>query len=103
MANFLGKLLTLGEGRQLKQFEDLVARINELESERRSSPTSFSGATPEYKQRVADGETLDDLLPEAFAAAREAAVRALGMRHFDVQLIGGMVAEPRHDRRDEDR
>lgn len=92
MANILGKLLTLGEGKQLKQFEGTVARINALEPDFQALPdTAFPELTAGYKDRFTSGESLDDLLPEAFAACREAAVRALGMRHFDVQLIGGMV------------
>ncbi len=92
MANILGKLLTMGEGRQLRQFEGTVARINELEAEFKALPDErFPELTVEYKQRIADGESLEDILPEAFAACREAGVRALGMRHFDVQLIGAMV------------
>ena len=92
MANFLGKLLTLGEGRQLRQFEGIVARINELEPEFTAlSDEQFPELTASYRKRIEGGASLDDLLPEAFAATREAARRALGMRHFDVQLIGGMV------------
>ncbi len=92
MANILGKLLTLGEGRQLRQFEGIVARVNELEPDlAKLTDDQFPGLTARYRERFDNGETLDDLLPEAFAAAREAGRRALGMRHFDVQLIGGMV------------
>ena len=92
MANILAKLLTFGEGRQLKQFEDVVARIADLEA----SITPLGDAelrarTAAFKQRVDNGEPVDDLLPEAFAVCREGSVRSLGMRHFDVQLIGGMV------------
>ena len=92
MVNFLGKLLTMGEGRQLKQFEATVARINELEPDtQKLTDSQLVARTAEYRQRAQNGESLDDLLPEAFATVREAAVRTLGMRHFDVQLIGGMV------------
>ena len=59
--------------------------------------------TDEFKQRLADGETLDDLMPEAFATVREAAKRVLGQRHFDVQIHGRRGAAPRQHRRDEDR
>ena len=59
--------------------------------------------TPAFKKRLEAGETLDDILPEAFAAVREAAKRTLGQRHFDVQLVGGMASARRQDRRDEDR
>ncbi len=92
MANILSKLLTLGEGRQLRSYEGLVARINELEPGTASlSDAELAARTVDYRQRVANGESLDDVLPEAFATVREAGKRTLDMRHFDVQLIGGMV------------
>ncbi len=92
MANLLGKLLTLGEGKQLRQFEDVVGRINDLSATYESaSDTDLLAKTDELRSRVVDGESLDDVLPEAFANCREAATRAVSMRHFDVQLIGGMV------------
>ena len=92
MANFLAKLFTLGEGRQLKEYEDLVVRINALEPETQAlGDDAIRARTAAYRERVANGEDLDALLPEAFATCREAALRSLGMRHFDVQLIGGMV------------
>jgi preprotein translocase subunit SecA len=76
----------------LSQYAKVVNRINGLEDEIKAlSDDNLRGKTDEFRKRVADGETLDKLLPEAFAVAREAAVRALGMRPFDVQLIGGMV------------
>ena len=89
---FLSKLLTIGEGKQMKRYQALVDRIGALEPDmQRLSDEELAALTPEYKRRVEAGESLDDLLPEAFAAVREAGVRSLGMRHFDVQLIGGMV------------
>jgi preprotein translocase subunit SecA len=92
MANFLAKLLTLGEGKQLRQYESRVGAINDLEpSIKPLSDEALVAKTAEFRKRYADGESLDDLLPEAFAVCREAAWRSLGMRHFDVQLIGGMV------------
>ncbi len=92
MANILSKLLTLGEGRQLRSYEGVVARINELEpSAAALSDSELAARTVDFRQRVANGESRDDVLPEAFATVREAGKRALGMRHFDVQLIGGMV------------
>ncbi len=78
--------------RQLRQLDRIVARINALEPEmEKLSDEQLQGKTPEFKQRIADGETLDKVLPEAFAVCREASRRVLGMRHYDVQLIGGMV------------
>src|ERR1051325_6134541 len=78
--------------REIKKIQPLVARINELES-RTSSLTDeqLQAKTAEFKQRFEKGETLDDLLPESFAVVREAGKRILNMRHFDVQLIGGVV------------
>ncbi len=92
MANLLARLFTLGEGRQLKQYESVVASINALEPDIQAlSDDGVRARTGELKSRRESGEALDDLLPEAFAVCREAARRSLGMRHFDVQLIGGMV------------
>ena len=69
-----------------------MAKINDLEPQFEAlSDEQLRAKTDEYKQRLAEGATLDDLLPEAFATVREAAKRVLGMRHFDVQLIGGIV------------
>jgi preprotein translocase subunit SecA len=78
--------------RVLRQLSRSVSRINALESEfEKLSDEALRGKTEEFKQRVAGGESLDKLLPEAFAVVREAAKRTLGMRHYDVQMIGGMV------------
>ncbi|MBY6205173.1 preprotein translocase subunit SecA [Halomonas denitrificans] len=78
--------------RLLKQLHKDVARINELEADVQAlTDDQLKAKTDEFKQRHADGESLDHLLPEAFAVVREAALRTLGMRHFDAQLIGGMV------------
>ena len=78
--------------RLLKAYAKTVARINALESQMAAlSDAALAAKTPEFKDRLAKGETVDGLLPEAFAVVREAAKRTLEMRHFDVQLIGGMV------------
>ena len=78
--------------RLIKQYRRVVARINELEPQVKAlSDAELQGKTAEFRQRLANGEKLDDLLPEAFAVVREASQRVLGMRHYDVQLIGGMV------------
>jgi preprotein translocase subunit SecA len=78
--------------RLLKQYRQTVVRINALEAEIAAlSDEALRGKTAEFKQRVQNGETLDTILPEAFAVVREGGKRALQMRHFDVQLIGGMV------------
>lgn len=78
--------------RLLKQYKKVVRQINALEPAfEKLSDAELQAKTPELKQRIADGEKLDALLPEAFAVCREAGKRVLKMRHFDVQLIGGMV------------
>src|SRR5688572_18580597 len=78
--------------RELKKLHPRVVRINELEpAMQKKSDAELKAVTGELKARLAKGETLDDILPEAFAAVREASVRVTGMRHYDVQLIGGMA------------
>jgi preprotein translocase subunit SecA len=78
--------------RLLKQYQKLVHEINALEpAVEKLSDGQLQAKTPEFKERIAKGETLDSLLPEAFAVCREASRRVLKMRHFDVQLVGGMV------------
>jgi preprotein translocase subunit SecA len=78
--------------RQLRQLNRIVAKINALEPDiEKLSDEQLKAKTPEFKQRIADGEALDKVVPEAFAVCREASRRVLGMRHYDVQLIGGMV------------
>ncbi len=78
--------------RLLKQYSGVVKRINALEAEiAKLSDGALRGKTAEFKQRLAEGATLDELLPDAFAVVREAGKRSLRMRHFDVQLVGGMV------------
>ncbi|HVY17189.1 MAG TPA: preprotein translocase subunit SecA [Rhodopila sp.] len=78
--------------RALKGYRRRIAAINALEEDMRRLPDdALANLTTEFRNRYARGETLDDLLPEAFAAVREAARRVLGQRHFDVQLVGGMV------------
>ncbi len=78
--------------RQLRQLNRIVAKINALEPEiQKLSDDQLKAKTPEFRERIAAGEALDKVLPEAFAVCREASLRVLGMRHYDVQLIGGMV------------
>jgi preprotein translocase subunit SecA len=90
--NVISKLFGSRNDRQLKRMSKVVSRINALEPDFKAlSDEALRAKTGEFRQRFADGEALDDLLPEAFAAVREAAWRSLHMRHFDVQLIGGMV------------
>jgi preprotein translocase subunit SecA len=90
--NILTKIVGSKNERDLKKMQPTVERINELEPEFvRMSDVQLAEMTPKLRQRLAGGETLDDVLPEAFAVVREASKRVLSMRHFDVQLIGGMV------------
>ncbi len=92
MASFLTSLFGSRYPPLLRQFSKTVNRINDLEEGiKAKSDEELKAMTEEFRGRVAGGESLDDLLPEAFAVAREAAWRSLGMRPFDVQLIGGMV------------
>ncbi|MCL1078919.1 preprotein translocase subunit SecA [Parashewanella spongiae] len=93
-----GKLLTKVFGsrndRTLKSFGKIVNQINALEAEySKFSDDELSAKTEEFRKRIADGETLEDIMAEAFAVVREASVRIFEMRHFDVQLIGGMVLD----------
>jgi len=84
------RMLRLGEGRTLKRLSGMAAQVNALEGDfARLSDGELRGETDTFRARFADGESLDDLLPEAFAVVREAAKRTLGQRHFDVQLMGG--------------
>ena len=98
----LSKILRAGEGRRMKELQALVARVNALEPEtERLSDEALRGRTVEFRARLAVGESLDELEPEAYAVVREAARRVLGQRHFDVQVIGAgalhrrMIAEMR--------
>ena len=86
------KALRFGESRKVRELEETVARVNELEPDiEKLSDEELSTKTTEFLQRHDAGESLDELLPEAFATAREVARRALGERHFDVQIMGGIV------------
>src|ERR687895_644283 len=84
------KILSAGEGRKLRELETIPPLVNPLEAEAQSlDDAALRARTGEFKQRLENGSDLDDLLPEAFAVVREAAVRTIGQRHFDVQLMGG--------------
>jgi len=92
----IGKLIKTVFGskndRELKRMRKVVVKINALEDEYKAlDDAALKAKTDEFKQRLQDGETLDQILPEAFAAVREAGARTMGMRHFDVQMIGGMT------------
>ena len=90
--SILKKILNAGEGRKLKSLEAVVPVVNSLEDETQVlDDAALRGKTAEFRQRLENGETLDDLVGEAFAVTREAAQRTIGQRHFDVQLMGGVA------------
>jgi preprotein translocase subunit SecA len=90
VANVLERALRVGEGRLLRRLKHYASAVNQLEADFTDlTDEELKNETVELRERYAKGESLDDLLPEAFAAVREAAKRTLGMRHFDVQLMGG--------------
>ena len=92
MVSVIGKFLGDPNQRVVKKFNSTVDEVNSFESEMESlTEDQLAAKTPDLKAALEDGEELDDLLPEAFAVVREAAKRTLGQRHYDVQLIGGMV------------
>ena len=97
MAGFFSRLLSAGEGKQIKKYSQVVAKINALESKYEPMDNEeLRAQTALYKQRIADGEDLNSVLPEAFATVREASKRVLGQRHYDVQLMGGMALNDGH-------
>jgi preprotein translocase subunit SecA len=90
--DLVAKVIGTKHDREVKKLQPLVDRINSLESEIKAlSDAELKAKTPEFKGRLEEGESLDELLPEAFAVTREAAHRVLGLRPFDVQLMGGIV------------
>ena len=92
IGDFFTRFFGSSNERKLKPLQRRVPEINALEARfQPMSDAELRGMTPAFKERLAAGETLDDILPEAFAVVREAAKRVLGQRHFDVQLVGGMV------------
>ncbi|SMO52076.1 protein translocase subunit secA [Propioniciclava tarda] len=87
---FLDKMLHMGEGRILRQLRQVAVQVNSIEPEFEAmSDAELKGQTADFRQRLENGESLDHLLPEAFATVREASRRVLGKRHFDVQIMGG--------------
>src|SRR5271166_5611350 len=86
------KVLRAGEAKKVRRLAELVPLVNELEPDMQDlSDAELQHKTVEFRERLDEGETLDDLLIESFAVVREAAWRVLGQRHFDVQLMGGMA------------
>ncbi|MFH1485792.1 MAG: preprotein translocase subunit SecA, partial [Chloroflexota bacterium] len=92
MFKWLTNIVGDSNEKALKRLQPTADEINALEPDfERLSDEQLRGKTDEFRKRLSQGESLDDLLPEAFAAVREAARRAIGQRHFDVQLMGGIV------------
>jgi preprotein translocase subunit SecA len=86
----IDSVLRAGEGKTLRKLKRIADQVNSIEEDFAAlSDAELRAMTDEFRQRLADGESLDDLMPEAFATVREAASRTLGQRHFDVQLMGG--------------
>ncbi|HLG50133.1 MAG TPA: preprotein translocase subunit SecA [Chloroflexota bacterium] len=96
MLGWLTKVIGESSEREIRKIQPIVREINALEGRMQAlSDEELRGLTTRFRERLADGESLDDLLPEAYAAVREAARRTIGLRHFDVQLIGGIVLHQR--------
>ncbi|WP_095615522.1 preprotein translocase subunit SecA [Bifidobacterium criceti] len=90
MVDIVGKALRMGEGRQIKRLENVAKEVNALEDQISAlSDEELKGQTAKFKEKLANGATLDDIMAEAFATVREVSKRTLGQRHFDVQLMGG--------------
>ena len=90
MVAILDKILRAGEGRALKQLEKIASEVNAHEATFSAmSDDELRSMTAKFKERLSQGEDLDDILPEAFAVVREASKRTLGQRHYDVQIMGG--------------
>ncbi|HEX2354927.1 MAG TPA: preprotein translocase subunit SecA, partial [Micromonosporaceae bacterium] len=88
--SILEKVLRAGEGRMLRRLRAIADAVNSIEDNYTDlTDAELRALTDQYRERLANGETLDDILPEAFATVREAASRVLGQRHFDVQVMGG--------------
>ncbi|HEX8771222.1 MAG TPA: preprotein translocase subunit SecA, partial [Acidimicrobiales bacterium] len=90
MPVLIDKVLRIGEGKQRRKLEAVARQVNAIEDDYVAmTDEELREQTEEFKARLADGATLDELLPEAFATVREVAKRVLGQRHFDVQVMGG--------------
>ena len=97
LGKMLGKVIGSKNDRELKRMHKLVDKVNALEpSIQPLSDDELKQKTADFKQRYESGTSLDALLPEAFAVCREASLRVLGMRHYDVQLIGGITSKNQH-------
>ena len=88
----LAKIFGTSHEREMKRIQPIVDQVNALEEKMKAlTDDQLQAQTPKLRDRLAKGESLDDILPEAFATCREASQRVLGMRHYDVQIIGGYV------------
>src|SRR4051812_24084043 len=88
--SIMKKVLAAGEGKKIKELQAIVPQVNDWEDEIKAlDDLALKAKTADFKQRLENGGHTDDFLPEAFAVVREAASRALGQRHFDVQIMGG--------------
>ncbi|HZC26978.1 MAG TPA: preprotein translocase subunit SecA, partial [Actinopolymorphaceae bacterium] len=97
MPVLLDKILRAGEGKTLKKLHAIAQQVNAIESDfSKMTDAELRAMTEEFKTRLAEGETLDDILPEAFATVREAAQRTVMQRHFDVQIMGGAALHLGH-------
>ena len=104
MPSLLDRALNVGEAKKFKTYQKRVALIGAFEAElEHDTDAELRERMDELRERAREGESLDDLLPECFAIVRETGKRTMGMRHFDVQLIGGDGPARGSDRRDEDR
>ena len=92
MAGLFSKILSIGSDKELREYNSIAAKVSSLgDTFAKMDDEELAGQTVRFRERHANGESLDDLLPEAFACAREASDRVLGMRHFDVQVVGGIA------------
>ncbi|GAH94895.1 unnamed protein product, partial [marine sediment metagenome] len=88
----IGNILKFGEGKKIKKYEEIVSAVSNLEKDINPlTDNQLAAKTADFKQRYENGQELEDLMPEAFAVVREVAKRTLNMRHFDVQIQGGIV------------
>ncbi|GAG75154.1 unnamed protein product [marine sediment metagenome] len=88
----IGNILKFGEGKKIKKYEEIVSAVSNLEKEiSLLTDSQLAAKTTDFKQRYENSQKLEDLMPEAFAVVREVAKRTLNMRHFDVQIQGGIV------------
>jgi len=92
IGKIIGKFISNSSQREIEQLKLIVQKINGLEPKvKEMSENSFSAKTAEFRSKIQNGAKLEDLIPETFACVREAAIRTLGERHFDVQLMGGII------------